>query len=113
MKQKFYFTDTVKRSVFFREWNLCAHCGKSLVNEWDNAHHVLPNQTGSAGNEADEWLRSEENCVMLCDACHGRVHENGNFRTGATALPEYFPYSHGRQTLLHHSWVNRIKKHFV
>ncbi len=112
MKRNFEFSEDVKRKAFFRQWNLCAHCGRSLVNVVDNAHHVLPNQVGSTKNANDQWIRSVDNCVIICDQCHERVHEDGRYRTGATALPEYFPYSHGRQTLEHQSWVSRIRPRF-
>jgi 5-methylcytosine-specific restriction endonuclease McrA len=96
MKRPFNFKDTTKREAFKRQWNLCAHCGENLSDFFDHAHHVIPNQTGRAGNVADQFLRTVDNCVILCDTCHERVHHDGSYRTGAVAPPEYYPYSHGK-----------------
>jgi hypothetical protein len=112
MGRDFDFSETVKREAFFRQWNLCAHCGRNLINIVDHAHHVLPNQVGNPKNSNDDWIRSVDNCVILCDTCHYRVHENGHYRTGAVAPPEYYPYSHGRQTHDHQNWLTRIKPRF-
>ena len=109
MKDPFDFTEAIRNKAFFRQWNLCAHCGKSLINIADEGHHVMPKQTGNLSNSNDEWIRSVDNCVMICIPCHIRVHENGNFRTGAAALPDFFPYSHGRQKLEHEIWVKKMK----
>jgi hypothetical protein len=46
--------------------------------------------------------------VMLCETCHTRVHQDGRFRTGATALPDYFPYSHGRYRATHEKWAKQL-----
>lgn len=112
MARSFEFSDTVKREAFFRQWNLCAHCGVNLVDEYDNAHHILPNQAGNSDNKDHDWIRSADNCVILCNPCHDRVHGNGHFKNGPVAPPEYFPFSHGRQKFLHHSWANKMSRLF-
>jgi hypothetical protein len=108
MSRPFDFSDTTKREAFRRQWNLCAHCGRNLANLYDHAHHVIPNQSGNVSNPADAFLRSVDNCVILCDMCHERVHQDARYRTGAVAPPEYYPYSHGNQVQQHTLWVTQL-----
>src|SRR5262245_7104676 len=83
MDRPFDFSRTIKRDASLRQNNKCAHCGDELTDLLDHAHHVVPNQTGNPAARQDNWLRSLENCVVLCDTCHTRVHQDGRFRTGA------------------------------
>jgi 5-methylcytosine-specific restriction endonuclease McrA len=108
----FEFARSTKQQAFFRQWNLCAHCGRSLVNVMDHAHHVVPNQLGRASVSGDAWIREVDNCVILCDICHDRVHEDGRFRTGAVASPADFPYTHGNQLDDHKAWAARMQHLF-
>jgi len=112
MARPFDFDENIKQKAFFRQWNKCAHCGRSLIDVYDHAHHVVPNQLGRAGNPGDSWLRKEDNCIILCDNCHNRIHQNGNYRTGAVASPDYFPYSHGNEKGEHLAWVGRMQLRF-
>ena len=119
MARPFRFDPITKQRAFFRQWNLCAHCTQSLINAYDHAHHVVPNQVGRPGNRADAWIRELDNCVVLCDDSHGRVHENGRYRFGAVASPDDFPYSHGRKTKVnpaaemeHRVWADRMRFRF-
>jgi hypothetical protein len=113
MARPFDFPEFTKQQAFFRQWNLCAHCGGSLVDAYDHAHHVVPNQLGREGNPADAWMREPDNCVILCDACHNRVHQDGRFQAGAVASPDDFPYSHGHKTLEHRAWAARMRDRFL
>jgi 5-methylcytosine-specific restriction endonuclease McrA len=108
MARPFDFDQRTRREAFLRHWNRCAHCGRSLSDLFDHSHHVIPNQTGSLSNPADAFLRSVDNCVILCDTCHERVHEDGRYRTGAVAPAEYYPYSHGTQTAQRSLWIALI-----
>ena len=83
-----------------------------MIDEYDNAHHVVPNQLGRPGRTADAWMRSVDNCVMPCDACHKRVHQNERFRFGAVASPDDFPYTHGRRRIDRDQWLQRIRDSF-
>lgn len=112
MARPFDFSDNTRQKAFFRQWNQCAHCGRSLIDTYDHAHHVVPNQLGRPGNPDDSWMRGDDNCVLLCDTCHNRIHENGRFRSGAVASPDDFPYSHGRQKAEHQIWASRMRAHF-
>jgi 5-methylcytosine-specific restriction endonuclease McrA len=104
----FDFDKDTKNNAFFRQLNRCAHCGVSLIDQSDHAHHVVPNQSGNPANPKHAWLKGVDNCVMLCETFHTRVHQDGRFRTGATALREYFPHSHGPDRLAHNNWVKEI-----
>jgi 5-methylcytosine-specific restriction endonuclease McrA len=112
MKRAFEFSELVKNQAFFRQWNRCAHCGHSLINTFDHAHHVVPNQSGNPNNANHEWLKTVDNCVILCEPCHERVHANGHYRNGAVAPPEYYPYSHGRQKQEHQAWLIRVRPRY-
>lgn len=104
----FEFSDTVRDAARIRQFGLCAHCGISLNDEWEEAHHAIPNQSGDPGNPQHAWLRSLENCVVLCDLCHHMAHGE-NTISGPVAPPEYYEYSHGLDTVLHTDWVRRLK----
>jgi hypothetical protein len=109
MRRPFDFDDAAQEAARFRQWGLCAYCGESLDDEWEHAHHVIPNQVGQAGREGDEFLRSADNCVILCEQCHEQAH-GGNWRTGSVAPAAWYGYSHGRGGLgAQAAWVARIE----
>lgn len=110
MARAFDFDDSVKRNAFRRQQGLCACCGEDLADLYDNAHHVVPNQRGRARNPGDAWIAGGDNCVVLCDTCHPRVHADGHFRDGATAPPDYFRFSHGKRAGEHRHWVERMNR---
>ena len=112
MNRIFDFNDHVRNQAFFRQWNLCAHCGRSLIHVYDNAHHVVPNQLGRPDIAGDSWMREVDNCVILCQTCHHRIHGNGRFRSGAVASADDFPYSHGNETIEHKAWADRMRPRF-
>lgn len=108
MTRPFDFSDSVSNQAYFRQHGLCAVCGEELTDLEENAHHVIPNQTGIAGRKSDAWLAFEDNCVVLCKMCHYRVHEDGHYCNGATAPTDYFEYSHALDQAAHASWARRI-----
>ena len=112
MKRAFDFDSNTKRKAFQRQYNRCAHCSNSLINAVDHAHHVIPNQIGDMKEPDDAFLRSEDNCVILCDPCHNRVHQDGRYRDGAVAAPQEFIYSHGAHTDKHNLWVIQVNAHW-
>ena len=103
----FDFSDAVREQARLRQFGLCAVCGMSLNDQWEEAHHVVPNQTGDPDNANHAWLRTVINCVALCDTCHDQVHGH-NKTTGAVAPPEYYEYSHGPNRVQHQAWVNDL-----
>ena len=125
MARDFEFTDIVKRAAAQRQMNRCALCGKAVKNlplseqQRENGqikghgtldfHHVWPNQVGRVTRGGDQWIKTDINCVMLCQPCHKESHENGNTRTGAVLHPSEFKYSHGGNTRKHAQWLAELK----
>lgn len=108
MARPFDFTTSVRNAAFSRQWNRCAHCGEPLTSQEDHAHHVIPNQSGDPDNEAHAFLRTVDNCVVLCATCHYAVHEFGRYATGAVAPPSYYPHSHGPDAPSHRIWASQL-----
>ncbi len=109
MGRLYDFRPEVKRQAFQRQWNRCGHCGHSLINQVDHAHHVIPHQSCLQQERDNHFGASVENCVLLCEMCHERVHQDGRYRTGAVAPPDYYSYSHGPLSLEHRLWVSKIQ----
>jgi hypothetical protein len=82
----------------------------SLNDLFEQAHHVVPNQSGNPSNPDHIWLKYSDNCVILCDQCHERVHENGNYHSGAVAPASYYSYSHGENRMAHLEWVQSLNQ---
>lgn len=108
MSRPFNFSWHTQQEARQRQAGACACCGESLDDVIEHAHHVIPNQSGKADEPRHRGLRSADNCVVLCEDCHWRVHEDGRYRTGAVAPPEYYPRSHGDDLLAHQAWVSRL-----
>lgn len=109
MARAFDFNSAVKQQARYRQFGLCACCGESLEDLVEHAHHVVPNQSGNPNDPAHSWLDSVDNCVVICDMCHTRVHQDGKFKTGAVAPADYFQNSHGRKKSLHQTWVKQLR----
>lgn len=105
MSRPFTFKDSVITQARMRQQGRCAYCGEDLANLWEEAHHVTPNQCGEWGLADHRWLAEVDNCVVLCDGCHHRVHQNGRYVQGAVAPASYFEYSHGGDRYLHQVWA--------
>lgn len=84
----------------------------SLVDVMDNAHHVVPNQVGKASNPEHSWIQGVDNCVVLCESCHYAAHEYGRYKAGAVPAPDFYPYSHGRETDKHRTWLGVMTPRF-
>lgn len=113
MSRAFDFVPETRTQAFRRQHGACACCARKLqadhlTRELEvHAHHVTPNQAGRTGNPRDRWLAEPDNCVMLCDDCHHRVHENGHYRDGAVAPASTFPHSHGKDQAAHARWARQ------
>ena len=105
MARPYDFKDSVKTKARGRQKGMCALCGEDLDYMEEHAHHVVPNQSGNPANTKHDWLRSVDNCVIVCDMCHNRVHEDGKFQNGAVAPPSYYQHSHGKFKASHRKWV--------
>jgi 5-methylcytosine-specific restriction endonuclease McrA len=108
MARPFDFGRPTRDQARFRQFGLCAVCGEDLVDLEEQAHHVVPNQSGNPANPEHGWLRLVDNCVILCEACHSAVHQHGHFRNGAVAPPSYYEHSHGRNRRLHQGWAAEL-----
>jgi 5-methylcytosine-specific restriction endonuclease McrA len=83
------FSASTKREARLRQAGRWGCCGDDLTDLEEHAHHLIPVSAGG-GPDAD-------NCVVLCDACHARVHYDGRFRSGIVAPPSYFPFFRSRR----------------
>src|SRR6476660_5057338 len=107
MKRPFSFNATVKLNALLRQHSLCAGCQDPLTFLEEHAHHVVPAQAGHEDRPANAWLRTVDNCVILCATCHMVYHGYGRFATVA-AEPGAFTYSHGNDRAAHEAWVRRV-----
>ena len=102
MPREHDFNTAAKKDAWIRQHGKCACCGKNLEEaaqkqgELPNAHHAVPNQSGDISREQSPWMRSQDNCVYVCNDCHHKVHEEGKYKIGAVAEPDQFRYSHGK-----------------
>lgn len=112
MARRFEFTQATRSAAFLRQDGRCALCRRSLRDQEEFGHHVVPDQSGQASDPRDRFLKSVDNCVMICEACHWIVHDGGRWATGAVPPPEYYPYSHpGRSD--HLAWVGLVKREYL
>ena len=112
MARPFEFRRDVVFSARVRQGGRCAVLGCDLNQTVEHGHHVVPNQSGEAGNAADSWIGSVDNCVVLCSACHNRVHQDGHYRAGAVAPASYFEFSHGpgaEARMQHQCWAGALE----
>ena len=109
MARLFDFSKTVLDAALFRQKFHCAWCGEDLQELIFHGHHVVPNQAATTHSPANAWLRTEENCVMLCDNCH-RVfgHEDGRYRTGAVPFARNYRFSHAGDHQAHLQWASQV-----
>jgi len=109
MGRPFDFKEPVQGQARIRQQALCACCGEDLDDLLEHAHHVIPNQSGDPRNPNHAWLSSVQNCVVVCNDCHNRVHENGRWARGAVAPPHYFSHSHGNNSAAHKVWSQELE----
>ena len=109
MTRPFDFSDKTIEAARVRQEGRCAHCGHDLADLWEEAHHVVPNQSGDPHHVDDCYLKAEDNCVVLCGTCHYVVHDSGRYVRGGVAPAEYYPYSHGSRTTAHMLWAKMLE----
>lgn len=110
MGRPFDFSWKVQQTARLRQEGICACCGDDLSDLVEHAHHVIPNQSGVSAKPEHLWLKSTDNCVVLCDQCHWRVHQDGRYQKGAVAPPAYFPHSHGENRAGHQGWAVQLRQ---
>ena len=81
------FSSSTIREARFRQKGRCADCGRDLDDLWEEAHHIHPHSLGGRDHV--------DNCVILCDMCHERVHYNGYYRSCIVAPKSYFEHYYG------------------
>lgn len=93
-RRLFEFSPAVKRQALERQGHHCASCGDSLVDLPSIAHHAgITAQEARATqlHDSPEYVRSVDNCAMVCTECHEQFqHDGGKFRTAvedSSALP--------------------------
>jgi 5-methylcytosine-specific restriction endonuclease McrA len=112
MSSSFLFDQGTKARARLRQNGRCAACSRQLNNLVEHAHHVVPKQTGTVSAPHDQWLRSLDNCVILCDDCHTAYHGHGRFRT-VTAEPAVFKFAHGKNFAAHQQWLIQANLRFM
>jgi 5-methylcytosine-specific restriction endonuclease McrA len=109
MPRLFNFSKTTQDAALFRQKFRCAWCCEHLSEVIFHGHHVVPGQAATARTPGNQWLRTEENCVMLCDHCHAvHGHEDGKYAKGAVPYARSFRYSHGPDFKAHKNWADRV-----
>ena len=105
--REFKFSPEVQSTAHLRQCGRCAHCGVSLVWQYDEATPVFPLVGGSSG--VGVWKREADNCVILCTGCTVWVGvEDPNSSTSLTD-PDEFVFSHGaKKNGAHKEWVIRM-----
>ena len=109
MSGQFSFSDTVKNDAFMRQNGRCAgaRCHRKLTFLEEHAHHVVPQQCGRGDQTSDRWLKTSDNCVILCSTCHTAYHGHGHFGTVVSG-PDVFQYSHDADRVAHLLWLKRV-----
>jgi hypothetical protein len=82
------FTEITKSSARFRQQGRCAVCDDNLNWLIEHAHHIYPDSLGG--------IDHVDNCAIVCEICHWRVHNDGNYRSLIVAPLSYFPYLNGK-----------------
>ena len=107
MAREFEFEQDVQSRAHLRQNSLCAHCGMTLVWQYDKAQPVYPVE--GANDAASQWRKEVDNCVILCNGCHIWVHDEGANPSTAPTLPEEYLFSHGpRNSGPHREWAVRM-----
>ena len=112
MARHFEFTDKVRNDAFFRQNARCAVCRYSLKDQEEFGHHVIPDQSGDPEDKQDAFLRSVDNCVMLCHTCHYVVHDSGHYRVGSVPPPDYYAHTHPRKAA-QQAWEALIRREYL
>lgn len=102
------FSAITKYQAFYRQWNRCACCGESLSFQNGQAHHVIPAQSTNGRVSDNAFLRSVDNCVILCKHCYTDEMNTSNPGKGTISSPRVYNYSHGLERLSHQRWAKNL-----
>lgn len=98
-EQTFNFSASAYWEARQRQGNRCASCrddlGDASRTEAPGHHAGITRQEAKAlgMNEHPEWVRSSENCAVICASCHTEfAHDGGQFRTAVESSGDYISF---------------------
>jgi hypothetical protein len=83
----FNFPEQAYWEARLRQGNRCAGCSDDLSDlprDFAPGHHagITKQEAAYFGmHDNPDWVRSSENCDVLCPECHNMAHDGGRFRT--------------------------------
>jgi len=83
----FNFSEQAYWEARLRQGNRCAGCSDDLSDlprDFAPGHHagITKQEAAFFGmHDNPDWVRSSENCDVLCPECHNMAHDSGRFRT--------------------------------
>ena len=86
MTRPFDFSPQVQAQARMRQFSICAHCGMSLDDVEEHAHHVYPNQSGDPRKLHHAWLRTEQP-IASCYVTPATRSCTKEGNTGSAPLP--------------------------
>ena len=108
MAREFHFGKEVQSAAHKRQNGRCAHCGVSLVWDYDKPLNVMPVEGAAHGS--GDWRHEADNCVILCNGCYLWLHVDANTPSGAPTEPDDYVFSHGTpKSGSHKEWVTRMR----
>ena len=107
MASRFEFSQDVQSKAHLRQGGKCAHCGVTLVWQYDPAQPVYP--VDASNDAASEWRTGPDNCVILCNGCYLWIHDDGDNPSSSPTLADDYVFSHGvSKSGPHREWVVRM-----
>lgn len=103
------FSVITKHQALHRQWNRCARCGKNLSIHLSHAHHVIPVRMGNTAQLVGDFMRSVNNCVMLCKPCYDGIGQHGNYAGNTPVSPSVFRYAFGLEKTFHQQWAKKLQ----
>ncbi len=102
------FPEGIKHKARKRQHELCASCGGGLNGQTDEGFQVVPRKS-SGDDDSDSgkhvWVRSADNCVMVCDGCYFKHSRKWVKRP----RPDDFRFSHGKNKAAHQRWLGDMR----
>lgn len=106
MGRRNQFPEGIKNKARKRQRDLCAHCGDGLDGQTDEGFQVVPRKSvDDSDSNKHVWVRSADNCVMICDPCNSKHGHKWMRRL----RPEDFKFSHGKNRAAHQKWLGDMR----
>ncbi len=106
MAREVEFTAEVLERVVQRQQCQCGRCGDQLTSDF-SGDSVIPAESFAAQSDGQTFLKSEDNCVAVCQECHSFI-DGASTQLGKVAPPEFYPHSHGTDSSAHKEWARHI-----